>query len=182
MTLVPFCPLRQQRPRSMESPHRVVAGPGWGALPPLPSRGSPPALSWREVLSASVLPQWPLQHTHKDGPPPEASSPSPTPSSAFSLTAASALVSPAQAPPPSMPAGLSPGPGQLQLQEIRTSPDHNFLFGGHRSQRKPPPHSELEMGISVPEHPISRLQIFRSPPTPHGLPVLLQVRSDGTSE
>lgn len=81
-----------------------------------------------------------------------------------------------------MPGALSPGPGQLQLQEIGTSPDHNFLFGGDRSQRKPPPLQSWKQGISVTEHPITQLQLLRGPPPRDGLPALLQVRPDGTSE
>lgn len=100
----------------------------------------------------------------RTGDPPGTSGPSPTRSPAFLLTAASGLGSPAQAPPPGAPGPLSPGPGRLQVQEVRTSPHHKFLFGGDRSQRKPPPLQSWKQGISVTKHPITRLQIFRGLP------------------
>lgn len=62
------------------------------------------------------------------------------------------------------PAPLSPDPGRLQVQEIRTSPDHKFLFGGDRSQRKPPPLQswKRELGHQAPQ---LRAPDSRGPPS-----------------
>ena len=51
----------------------------------------------------------------------------------------------------------------LQLQEVRTAPDHSFLFAGDRNQRKPPPLRRWKQWISVAERPITGLEAFRDP-------------------
>lgn len=92
---------------------------------------------WRAYIYVPRLQQPPLHTQKMDSDPIRASSPPPTWAGCLPFPSLQPPCFPAQAPPPSMCEGLSPGLAGLQLQEIGTSPDHGFLFGDS-NQRKPP--------------------------------------------
>lgn len=120
----------------------------------------------------------PCTPTKMDGDPTGASGPVPPGLVACLSPHCNHPSSPAQAPPPSMCGGLGPGLAGVQLQEIGTSPDHNFLFGDS-NQRKRPPLGGGNGPQSLSACPWA-LGLQRPPWAQPGHPALLQSRSDGT--